>query len=297
MLVKQKIIYPVFLFYTLLCFSLALVEIYKYPGVVAEFTHVNFKCFIYLLALLAALIKKPRKYKKTFIIIASSTILFCLCISIIELLTFSNFMFSRFHINVGGAGNLASLSLIILSPYYLPDGKILKKIALLILGYWSILNLFDTLNYAGSKIVFQINRPSASYDDKMRIELGGFYDCMLVVKSNTPEDATIFIPPQADVWQMEGNEFLVMYFLYPRRIMHFEKISEAALSLKPYFIYSWGYWPGDRKMGAWPYEKIVALSGKFVNTENDFDSPLSISFDHNNMKNPETCGIVKPIFK
>lgn len=294
---KQKLIYSAFLLYAFLCFGLALIEIYKYSGVVMKFTHIDFSYFVYFLALLSVLVKKPRKYKKIFVVIASIAILFCLGISVAETVMFPNFMFSRFHIDPGGTGNLAFISLIVLSPYYLSGEKILEKIALIILGFWVVSNLFGTLAFASSKIAFQLRHLNATYDEKMRIEWGRFYDCMLVVKNNTPVDATIFIPPQADVWQMEGNEFLVRYFLYPRRIMHFEKISEAASSPNPYFIYSWGYWPGDRKMGAWPYEKFEAFSGKFVDETDNFDVSKPISFDRNNMKNRKTCGVINPVFK
>lgn len=212
---KQKLIYPAFLLYALLCFGLALIEIYKYPGIIAKFTHIDFTYFIYLLALLSVLIKKPEKHKQAFEIGTTLAIFFYLIVTLTESMTFNNFIFSRFHINIEGVPGFVSIFFVILSSYYLRKNKFMERFALIILGYWTILNLFSTLNYARSKITFQIHHPNATYDEKMSRDWGQFYDCMLVVRDNTPDDATIFIPPQSGVWQEEGNEYLVRYFLYP----------------------------------------------------------------------------------
>lgn len=294
---KQKYIYPAFLLYAFLCFGLALVEIYKYPGIVMKFTHIDFSYFIYLLVVFSVLVKKPVSSRKNIVMFSTVVVIFCLVIFAVEAATFPNFMYSRFHLNPGGAINLAVIPLIILSSYYLSDKKILEKIALIFLGFWSVSNIFGTVGYASSKFVSQLKQPNATYDEKMRKGWGEFYDCMLIIKNNTPIDASIYIPPQIDVWQMEGNEYLVRYFLYPREIIHFGNISDASKSASPYFLYSWGYYAGDRKNGAWPYEKFKALTGVFVDNNEDFSFSKSVIFDRDLLKNKQTCGVIKPMFK
>lgn len=291
---KQKLIYPTFLLYFFLCFGLALVEIYKYPGVVLKFTHIDFYYFIYLLVLFSVLVKKPEKHKKIFKLGATVVILFSLGIILIESATFNNFVFSRFHINLGGLANMVSIFLIILIPYYLQKGKLLDKLALIILGFWLVPNLLGTFSFTGTKIAFQLHHPHATYDEKMRKDWGNFYDCMKLIQSNTPEDSSIYIPPQADVWQMEGNEYLVRYFLYPREIIHFNKIIESKKSVNPKFVmYSWGYWhTGDRKNGAWPFEKFPTKQAFFLDSKNNINSDKPIIFDREKMVNKETCGII-----
>lgn len=296
-LMKQRLVYSFYIFYACLCLCLAAFEVYKYPGIVFKFTHIDLIFYIYLLIFMTTGVEKPVKFKAIITTIAALIFIFCLGISFTEIFTYKNYVFSQFHINTNGIGNLVIIPLIILYPYYGPNVMRVKKMAILILGCWSIINIFDTINYAGSKIVTQIRYPNASYDEKMSSSLGDFYRCMMIIKNNTPNNSTIYIPPQADVWEMEGNEYLVRYFLYPREIKHFEKVSDTSISTNPYIIYSWGYWQGKRSMGAWPYETIYALSGKFVNTENDFGSKIPSIFDRNKMKNPNTCGIIKPIFK
>lgn len=291
---KQKLIYPTFLVYFFLCFGLALVEIYKYPGVVLKFTRINYSYFIFLLTLLSILVKKPEKHKKIFKLGATIIILFYIGITLVETATFNNFVFSRFHINLGGAVNLVLIFFIILAPYYLQRKKLLDKIALIILGIWAVSNLLGTFSFASNKIVFQLRHPHASYDEKMRKDWGEFYDCMKLIQSNTPEDSSIYIPPQADVWQMEGNEYLVRFFLYPRKIIHFDKIIESTMSANPKFaIYSWGYWySGDRKNGAWPFEKFPTKQAFFLDSKNNINSDKPIIFDREKMVNKETCGII-----
>lgn len=293
---NKKFFYIFYINYAFLCLGLGIIEIFKYPGVVEKFTSINLDYYIYLLILLALLVKPNIEYKKGSILIGSIVVLFCIGISIIESLTYPNFMLSHFHINVGGATNLALIALIIQLPYYAYDKPRLEKIALLLLGYWAIINLFGTAKFIAGRLVPMIRYPNATYDERMRKDWGPFYDCMLIIKNNTPNNATIFIPPQTDVWQEEGNEYLVRYFLYPRKIMHFEKVTEASSYINPYFVYSWGYWGGSRENGAWPYELIKSTSGKFVDNENDFNSLNPINFDRNTMVNPKTCGIIKPIY-
>lgn len=55
-----------------------------------------------------------------------------------------------------------------------------------------------------------------SFDEKMRLKFGKFYDYMVFVKENTPENANIGIPPQKVPWLTTGNGAYVYYFLYPR---------------------------------------------------------------------------------
>jgi len=295
--VKQKFIYPAFLLYAFLCFGLALVEVYKYPGVVAKFTHVDFSYFIYLLAIFSVFVKKPEKHKKIFILGAIFAVIFFIGITFVESVTYNNFVFSRFHINIGGSANLVSIFFVLLVPYYLIKRNLIDKVAILILVFWVTSNMLGTFSFASNKVGFQLKNLNYTYDEKMRNDWGEFYDCMKVIKINTPENSMIYLPPQSSVWQMEGNEFLVRYFLYPRGIKHFENIIEASSSANPYFVYSWGYYPGDRDLGAWPYEKFDALSGNFVDREDNFDLSIPIEFDQNNLKNIKTCGVIKPMFK
>lgn len=69
-------------------------------------------------------------------------------------------------------------------------------------------------------IFFIIKNPSLSYDQKMRYQVGDlFYDYTSFVRLNTPETATILIPPQDYPWPQTGNAGYLRYFLYPRKLV------------------------------------------------------------------------------
>jgi len=55
-----------------------------------------------------------------------------------------------------------------------------------------------------------------SYDARMKAVWGDFYDYIKFVQVNTDKNSVITHPPQANPWQMEGNQLVSRYFLYPR---------------------------------------------------------------------------------
>jgi len=100
-----------------------------------------------------------------------------------------------------------------------------------------------------------------SYDQKMYYQWGNFYNFMLFVKNNTPENASIVIPPQLEPWwSRSGNLFLVRSFLYPRNIIQYQTEEIPDVDLLPsntYIMVAWGEWGCD--MGVckgWPEQTI-----------------------------------------
>jgi len=65
-----------------------------------------------------------------------------------------------------------------------------------------------------------------------------------------PEDASIFIPPQNDVWAQEGNPYYFRWFVYPRKMVQ----SSDAYALLPeaarFILVSNGGWNGGDS--GWP---------------------------------------------
>ena len=58
-----------------------------------------------------------------------------------------------------------------------------------------------------------LENPSRSYDDKMRYQLGAYYELMQFVERETPRDATLWID-SADYINLD------LYFLFPRKIFY-----------------------------------------------------------------------------
>jgi len=91
-----------------------------------------------------------------------------------------------------------------------------------ILSWIIFKNFTDSGSYAAREIIFMINNPRATYDQKMELKVGKqFYNYVLFVKNNTPEDSTILIPPFPTwPWAQTGNIPYMTYFLYPRTLLN-----------------------------------------------------------------------------
>jgi len=72
---------------------------------------------------------------------------------------------------------------------------------------------------------------NASYDEKMRRKWGWYYDFICFIKENTPEDASILLPPQNSRYPKIGNLSFNGYFLVPRSLHHGNQ--ETLQNLKP----------------------------------------------------------------
>jgi hypothetical protein len=84
--------------------------------------------------------------------------------------------------------------------------------------------------------------PSATYDDKMRSQWGGFYDYMVYLKANLPmEGTTLGIPPQQNPWLLYGNGMLVQSFVYPTRVTNLDATGSA--NVMPEYIMQLSDWP------------------------------------------------------
>ena len=87
-------------------------------------------------------------------------------------------------------------------------------------------NLSGTSKLLLKNSLYIIANPFTTYAEKMRYLVGGkFYDYTQFVKDNTPENATILIPPQGYPWPQTGNRFYLRYFLYPRTLINGEEFS------------------------------------------------------------------------
>lgn len=89
-------------------------------------------------------------------------------------------------------------------------------IPLLLVGYR---NIVETTPKLIEEAILTYQYFGKSYDEKMRARWGEFYDYMLLIKENTPEDAVVYHPPQVKPWEFEGNQVLLRYFLYPRALV------------------------------------------------------------------------------
>ena len=99
----------------------------------------------------------------------------------------------------------------------------------------------DSLN--GNIYIFTHLRDS--YDQKMQSKWGDFYDYMVFVKNNTPEDSSIIVPPKIIPWLKTGNMPLLTYFLFPRNLIQYDSVeipNPESVPKGTYVMIAWGGW-------------------------------------------------------
>jgi hypothetical protein len=106
-------------------------------------------------------------------------------------------------------------------------GELLRQGAILVVVVWALtINCAKTWRYIKPQVEFICDAPFLSYDEKMRVKWGDYYDFMVYVRDRTPPDAVIVIPPQS-AWPRTGNAGLDSYFLHPRKLVRLNQIADA----------------------------------------------------------------------
>lgn len=99
---------------------------------------------------------------------------------------------------------------------------------------------------------------SASAGEKLKYKMGGDQNQGWVVtyadfiKRHTNENDVIFIPPQTQSWQMEGNKDFFRWFLYPRLLEHSDMVEETPNVSVDAILIAYGAWPFSSTDFGWP---------------------------------------------
>jgi hypothetical protein len=87
-------------------------------------------------------------------------------------------------------------------------------------------NFFPSLNRLVNSSIYMIKHPTASYDAKMTAIWGDYYQLMVFVRSTTPIDAMIIVPPpEVEFDNLDFWEPFVQYMVYPRSVTQEERPS------------------------------------------------------------------------
>lgn len=160
-------------------------------------------------------------------------------------------------------------------------------------------NIFTLLPWILEKSNFMIRHPLATYDEKMRYGLGDFYDYMLFIKTNTPENAIIMYPPMIYPWADVGNGGLIRYFLYPREIV--QNMTDVNTEIDPqadYVMLAWGFencGDGTDKCKGWPRKEITAekiIYKKSKSTEVE-KVTYNVTYNYEDEVNKGAWGLIK----
>ena len=299
----------------LLATAISLLEAYYYPGVLLKHLWVN-PLVVYLgygILGLIGLYGKEWKYiplrlfqKTNYFAI----IIFGLGYSIfylLETINYHNYVFSTFHIHPLQLATplfLSIYSFIICSKNTLmliaKNREILFKwFPFVVIVLWIVFkNFTDSGSYAAREIIFMLKNPKASYDQKMELKIGKqFYNYVLFVKNNTPEDSTILIPP-FPVWQwaQTGNIPYMTYFLYPRTLLNGKEYTPGYDLKKDdvdFVLVAWGELaapPGS--LSGWPKFDVSAEKIIYIDDAGNIREEKG-DYKYKELENREAWGVVK----
>lgn len=247
-------------------------------------------------------------HKFAFVLTIISAVLYTL-FNMIESLTYTNYVFSKFHIH---PAQLSFVFYIFLVEYVIGinfndaknrirSGAVkLFRIETLIIPlviFVFINNVVGITNKMKDDIFYMSTNVFGTVKEKYEFKLGSkFYNFTEFVKNNTDNNSKILIPPfPAYPWPQSGNSVYMRYFLYPRVLVSGEEYSPGIDTNQfDYVLIAWGettstsgnYTHGWPKFDV-PTEYIMLLS------EDGTTSKLFVNYDNIKFMDKEYWGLIK----
>lgn len=138
--------------------------------------------------------------------------------------------------------------------------KVILLFSFLILVLSNLFNQFSIVTKGLHQSFAYVGEP---YEARLERRLGGRDNMGWIVaytsfvKSHTPNNAVIFIPPQQALWEVTGNSGYMRYFLHPRILINFEDMYATIPEEATHVLISHGLWFGNAQPG-WPKIDIPA---------------------------------------
>lgn len=208
---------------------LSLLESLVYYGITRNIIHIDIKLLIIgFFILFISTSKETPDWKTTLeinklIFIPSITSLF-VALNYAEMRNYTGYVFGLYHIHPQNMllTLIICIGLYSLSKYQIALSQFKSNMLTLFLAATISYALISVSVNSTWIIVSNYNyiiRPDfQSYDARMGAVWGDFYQYIKFVRENTDVNSSIAHPPQTNPWQMEGNELVSRYFLYPRQL-------------------------------------------------------------------------------
>jgi len=324
-----KINKSVFPFLIGISFSFLLLESYMYIGFLRKFILLDSRYFLIFSIISISLLfyskLSEEKYKSStlekFVLNLNAFLFFPISIfywimTVSNTIHYPNYVFATFHIQPENYLNVIFLSLLlfILKLYKLsklkrgqylrcirgklfvfnkaPKVLILLVVIFISLAVYVVSNLPIVLKSVFNNIIFVSTHLNYTYDDKMRKKWGFYYDYMEFIKSYTPPDATILIPPQSNHWLTSGNSGLDRYFLYPRNLLNADVFS-IPNSGYGYVLIDKGEWYNDAVDWGWPKVAVKAEKIWYIDPGTLKVTEVEKDFDPKDPFNMQAWGLIK----
>lgn len=209
--------------------------------------------------------------KLIFVIIS----IFYLLLTFLDGLKYQNYVFYKYHVQPELLIRPITLVLFFIVAYHifkynkllrLNEGllKVFLSTTLFVLVIvFGLSNTFVDISNMQTSFITVLKTINLSKENKyeyvMRSQYGYYFDYMEFVKSVTPSNASILLPPQKNPWQFEGNQRLDRFFLYPRTLYSVNE--ESSSESHDYVLIAWGsegFPPSNGDLYGWPQYNIKA---------------------------------------
>lgn len=263
-----------------------LLETVKYPGFIGNHFYIDAKVFT-TVTLVLILFSSKRSPFLNFILKANRVLLPILSIvylglAALEGAKYTNYILATINIHLDGLVLMVLFSFFLFvadkykntMPKVIHSLRVIYPVMVLFIVYFVIKNIVYVADESVNRNFYIIFHPLSTYDQKMFYQWGEFYKFMVFVRNNTPDNATIVLPPMENPWLMgSGNPHFVRAFLYPRNIIQEAKIIPDTKIYGPntFILITWGK-EECQPVGChgWPRQNIIAkeIIYKDPNSEN-----------------------------
>ena len=203
------------LFILFLATALLWVDVFTYQGYLESQVHLPSK--LILLGVFALGVLTRRKTSSSTLIISILILaLYCLLIAI-EGSTAQGYVFAHLGLRPESMFVAVLATLWMLATFF---SKTFWNYLFIVVISFYFVRLIPIVITQSSVTLREVARtPFASYDQKMALTWGDFYTHMQEIKDTTNEDSVVTIPSDVKKYPLDGNAFLVRYFVYPRTVV------------------------------------------------------------------------------
>ena len=170
------------------------------------------------------------------------------------------------------------------------EGAALGIVILLV--FYLISSVYSIYSDAFSRDVYVFTHLQDNYDQKMHYNWNFFYDYMRFVKEQTPQNAIVVIPPTQDAWLSSGNDVLVRYFLYPRKIIQ-GQLDSLPKQKYNYLLLDKGEWNVADDLYGWPRVAVDSEEIIYFDQSTEKVSQYFGNYNPNVNDNKMKWGVIK----
>ena len=173
---------------------------------------------------------------------------------------YTNYVFATFHLNLSRLESLVTLNIFLLVVDLIFSHQEIREIlrtkmisAIQVVFFVSVIYVFIPQFTNASQLIAggtsdMLANPFKSNDQKFVEQMNGnnttgwIFTYTQFLNRKVPKNGKIFIPPQIEPWLMEGNQYYVRWFLYPRDVIY-ERDPNAPIPLEAeYIMIAHGIW-------------------------------------------------------